>query len=150
MEVGPDGRLVIDKVQSKRLAVAGRGLVLVPTVFGDPHVYVADEPGRPVVVHYPFPAPSRAADQRLTWRRLSVLAHPARLEICRAIAIEPRSAREIARLWRFTEAAVTKHLSVLRAAGLVRAERAGHFVRYSLDASVIELLGADLLEVLRR
>jgi len=150
VDVAPDGRIVIDKVQSKRLATAGRGLVLVPTVFGDPHVYVADEPDRPVVVHYPFPAPSQAADRRSTWQRLSVLANPARLEVCRAIAVEPRSAREIARHWRFTEAAVTKHLSKLRAAGLVRAERAGHFVRYSLDTEAIEALGGDLLEVLRR
>ncbi|GAA2069826.1 ArsR/SmtB family transcription factor [Actinomadura alba] len=150
VDVAPDGRIVIDKVQSKRLATARRGLVLVPTVFGDPHVYVADEPDRPVVVHYPFPAPSRAADRRSTWQRLSVLANPARLEVCRAIAVEPRSAREIARHWRFTEAAVTKHLSKLRAAGLVRTERAGHFVRYSLDTEAIEMLGGDLLEVLRR
>jgi DNA-binding transcriptional ArsR family regulator len=45
---------------------------------------------------------------------------------------------------------VTRHLSVLRDAGLVRAERAGHFVRYSLDAAALEALGADLLDVLRR
>jgi DNA-binding transcriptional ArsR family regulator len=150
VQVRPDGRIVIDKVQSKRLAVAGRGLVLVPTILGSPHVYVADEPARPVVVHYPIPVPPRTADQRLTLRRLTVLAHPARLEVCRAIAVEPRSALEIARLWRFAESTVTKHLSVLRAAGLVRSERAQHFVRYSLDTSVIEALGADLTEVLRR
>ena len=148
--VGEDGRVTVDKVQSKSLAVSERGLVLVPTVFGTPHVYVADEAGRPVVVHYPFPPPERTADRRLTLRRLDVLAHPARLEVCRAIAVEPRSAREIARLWRLDETAVTKHLSALRLAGLVRAERAGHFVRYSLEASAIETIGADLLDVLRR
>ncbi|MEU8113928.1 DUF5937 family protein [Micromonospora sp. NPDC048947] len=148
--IGEDGRVTIDKVQSKSLAVSERGLVLVPTVFGAPHVYVADETGRPVVVHYPFPPPERAADRRLTLRRLDVLAHPARLEVCRAIAVEPRSAREIARLWRLDETTVTKHLSALRVAGLVRAERAGHFVRYSLEASAIQTIGADLLDVLRR
>ncbi|MGN9908872.1 DUF5937 family protein [Phytohabitans sp. LJ34] len=144
------GRLVVDKFQNKTVPVAGRGLVLVPTRFGGQHLYVADEPDRPVVVHYPVPVPPRAADRRLTVRRLGALAHPARLEVCRAIAVEPRSAREIARLWRFTESAVTKHLSVLRAADLVRAERVGHFVRYSLNDSAIQALGADLLEALRR
>jgi DNA-binding transcriptional ArsR family regulator len=143
-------RIVIDKVQSKRVDVAARGLVLVPTAFGAPHVYVADEPGRPVVVHYPLPAPDRAADSRLTMRRLAALAHPARLEVCRAIAVEPRSAREIARLWGLAEPAVTKHLSVLRAAGLVRSERVGHFVRYTVDDAAIGVLGTDLLDVLRR
>jgi DNA-binding transcriptional ArsR family regulator len=145
-----EDRLVIDKVQNKRLRVAGRGLVLTPTVIGSVHVYVADEPGRPVVVHYPLPAPARAADSRLTLRRFLVLAHPARLEVCRAVAVEPRSAREIARLWGFSESAVTKHLSVLRSVGLVHAERAGHYVRYALDDAVVAALGADLLDVLRR
>ncbi|MGY0232210.1 DUF5937 family protein [Longispora urticae] len=143
-------RLVIDKIQNKRLVAAGRGLVLLPTVLGGPHVYVADEPGRPVVLHYPVPAPPAAADSRATLRRLTALAHPARLEICRAIAVEPRSAREIALLWGMAEPAVTKHLSALRSAGLVRTERAGHFLRYALNDTDIAGLGADLLEVLRR
>jgi DNA-binding transcriptional ArsR family regulator len=150
LDVGPDGRLVIDKVQSKRMMADGRGLMVVPTTFGGGHLYVADEPARPVVIHYPLPVPLAAAGQRLTLRRLAVLADPARLEVCRAIAIEPRSAREIARLWRFSESAVTKHLSVLRAAGLVKTERAGHFVRYSLDASAVAAVGGDLLQVLCR
>ena len=144
------GRLVIDKVQSKRLSAAGRGLVLTPTRLGGTHIYVADEPGRPVVVHYPLPAPRRAADGHATLRRFAALAHPVRLEVCRAIAVEPRSAKEIARLWRLSDTTVTKHLRALRAAGLVRVERAGHFVRYSLHADAVETLGADLLEVLRR
>jgi DNA-binding transcriptional ArsR family regulator len=148
--VGTDGRMVIDKVRSTAVKVADRGLVVVPTILGSPHVYVCDEPDRPVVVHYPFPVPAHAVDRRLTLRRFEILGHPARLEICRAIATEPRSAREIARLWRFSESAVTKHLSVLRAAGLVRAERSGHFVRYALEDSTVAALGADLLEVLRR
>jgi DNA-binding transcriptional ArsR family regulator len=140
----------VDKMQSKRLDVAGRGLLLVPSTYAEPHIYVADEPGRPVVVHYPVPMVSRSADSRFVQRALTVLAHPARLEICRAIAVEPRSAHEIARLWRFSESTVTKHLSALRAAGLVTSDRVGRFVRYSLNGSAIEALGTDLLEVLRR
>lgn len=143
-------RIVVDKVQNKRLQVAGRGLVLTPTDVGSVHLYVTDEPGRPVVVHYPLRSPERAAGTRATLRRMLALAHPARLEVCRAIAVEPRSAREIARLWGFSESAVTKHLSVLRAAGLVRTERAGHYVRYALDDAEIAVLGSDLLDVLRR
>jgi DNA-binding transcriptional ArsR family regulator len=145
-----ENRLLIDKVQSKRLSAAGRGLVVVPTVTGSPHVYVADEPGRPIILHYPIPAPPCAADSRRTLRRLHALANPARLEIARAIAIEPRSAREIARLWQFAETSVTKHLAVLRAAGLVHQERVGHFVRYRLDDAAVASVGSDLIEVLCR
>jgi DNA-binding transcriptional ArsR family regulator len=144
------GRLVVDKVRSKRVSAAGRGLVLTPTLFAGPHVYVADEPGRPVVVHYPATPPTHAADRRATLRQLTVLAHPVRLEVCRAIAVEPRSAHEIARLWHLSDTTVTKHLIALRDAGLVETRRTGRFVRYSLHAAAVEQLGADLLEVLRR
>jgi DNA-binding transcriptional ArsR family regulator len=144
------GRLVVDKVQSKRVSAAGRGLVLTPTLFAGPHVYVADEPGRPVVVHYPATPPAHAADRRVTLRQLTVLAHPVRLEVCRAIAVEPRSAHEIARLWHLSDTTVTKHLVALRDAGLVETRRTGRFVRYSLHAAAVERLGTDLLEVLRR
>jgi len=150
LDASPDGRIIIDKVQSKALPAAERGLMLVPSTFGGGHLYVTDEPGRPVVIHYPVPVPPDAASRRRTLSRLTALAHPGRLEVCRAIAVEPRSAREIARLWRLSEPTVTKHLSALRAAGLVKAERAGHFVRYSLDEAAVSAVGGDLVEILRR
>jgi DNA-binding transcriptional ArsR family regulator len=54
-----------------------------------------------------------------------------------------------------TQSAVSQHLRVLRQAGLVRGERRGHFVHYSLDqgglkqhkARLRETLGEDFVAV---
>jgi DNA-binding transcriptional ArsR family regulator len=47
-----------------------------------------------------------------------------------------------------TQSAVSQHLRVLRQAGLVRGERRGHFVHYSLDRDRLEQYKARLLEAL--
>ncbi len=47
-----------------------------------------------------------------------------------------------------TQSAVSQHLRVLRQAGLVRGERRGHFVHYSLDRGGLERYKARLLQTL--
>ena len=47
-----------------------------------------------------------------------------------------------------TQSAVSQHLRVLRQAGLVRGERRGHFVHYSLDGDGLEQYKAKLRETL--
>ncbi len=47
-----------------------------------------------------------------------------------------------------SQSAVSQHLRVLRQTGLVRGERRGHFVHYSLDQGVLEQYRAKLLETL--
>ncbi len=47
-----------------------------------------------------------------------------------------------------TQSAVSQHLRVLRQAGLVRGERRGHFVHYSLDRDELEQYKARLREIL--
>lgn len=47
-----------------------------------------------------------------------------------------------------TQSAVSQHLRVLRQAGLVRGERRGHFVHYSLDRDRLERYKTTLRETL--
>jgi DNA-binding transcriptional ArsR family regulator len=47
-----------------------------------------------------------------------------------------------------TQSAVSQHLRVLRQSGLVRGERRGHFVHYSLDRDRLEQHNARLRETL--
>ena len=47
-----------------------------------------------------------------------------------------------------TQSAVSQHLRVLRQAGLVRGERRGHFVHYSLDQDRLEQYKAQMRETL--
>jgi len=47
-----------------------------------------------------------------------------------------------------SQSAVSQHLRVLRQVGLVRGERRGYFVHYSLDQQALEQYKARLLETL--
>jgi ArsR family transcriptional regulator len=63
---------------------------------------------------------------------LKVLASPRRLEILHVLATEPMEVGRIAALLGATQPNVSQHLAVMRAAGVVEAERDGREVRYRL------------------
>lgn len=69
---------------------------------------------------------------------LRALADPIRREILNLLKEGRMSAGEISDHFDVTDAAVSRHLSVLREADLVRDERVGKFVYYDLNASVLE------------
>lgn len=64
------------------------------------------------------------------------LADPTRRAVLRAVAEDgPLTATELAQRLPVTRQAVAKHLDVLADAGLVRRQRTGRDVRFSLDAA---------------
>jgi DNA-binding transcriptional ArsR family regulator len=79
----------------------------------------------------------------------SALADPTRILILYALSQKPRNVSDLASEVGISQPAASRHLKVLRDRGLVRAERQGPSVEYSLtDLRLIEAL--DLLrEVLR-
>lgn len=73
---------------------------------------------------------------------LRTLASPRRLEILHALAEGPREVSRLAATIRASQPNVSQHLAVLRAAGLVEAERDGREVRYRLvDGDVMVACG---------
>lgn len=81
---------------------------------------------------------------------LKVLASPRRLEILHRLADGPREVGRLAAELGLSQPNVSQHLSVMRAAGVVEAERDGREVRYRLtDPDVIR--ACDVMrEVLAR
>ncbi|MFI7416363.1 DUF5937 family protein [Nonomuraea sp. NPDC049684] len=151
VELAPAGVAVrIAKIQAARHDVSRRGLVVAPSTFIRPHLYVADVPGRPLLVLHPVDAGLPVPSAAVVRRRLEALAHQGRLEVARAIATEPRTAGEIAMLWNVDPTQVNRHLRALAAAGLATTARQGRFVRYRLAAGVLEELGKDVLSLLVR
>lgn len=144
--------LSIAKVQNRRYALDDRGVICVPSAFIDPHLYLADAPGRPLVVIYAAEAGRResAPTVKELTRRLDATSSAGRLEVARAIATEPRTAGEIAELWNMDATLVTRHLRTLAAAGLATTTRRGRFVQYALDRVAVARLGDDLLALLLR
>lgn len=71
-------------------------------------------------------------------RKLAALAAPDRLRIISLLRDGPRTVSEIADLMKEPVVNVSHHLTVLRNARLVRCERVGRFMRYSLPPSVFQ------------
>ena len=69
---------------------------------------------------------------------LQALADPTRREILNLLKKGPLSAGEISAQFNMTAPSVSRHLSVLKAAGLIRDTRKGQFIIYELNASVLE------------
>lgn len=105
--------------------VDGHGLVLCPSIFTWPHVLTAARPtGGPAGLRYP------ARGAGTLWERPAPPPHDgitALLGRTRALLLasldEPRSTPELAATLKVTPGAVSQHLNVLRAAGLVASER---------------------------
>lgn len=152
VRVDPErGVLTLDKLQDIT-ADARAGITLIPSVFGGPHltlVYAAN--WRPVLQ---YPRPDRG--QRPVLRvdeldaRLTALAHPLRLRLCRTLARGPHTTGELAEFWALTPPEVSRHLGVLKAAGLLLSERHGRYVTYRLDLDACAGLGLQLIDTIRR
>ena len=69
---------------------------------------------------------------------IKALSDPSRREILELLKSGRLSAGEIAEKFPVSGAAISKHLSVLRDADLIRDTREGKFIFYELNTSVLE------------
>ena len=69
---------------------------------------------------------------------MKALADPIRRDILEMLKAGRRSAGEIADSFPVTAASISRHLSVLKEADLIRDCREGKFIFYELNASVLE------------
>ncbi len=75
---------------------------------------------------------------------LAALSDPTRRQILNMLKSGRRSAGEIANAFPISGAAVSRHLSVLKQADLVRDAREGKFIYYEVNLSVLQELLAWL------
>lgn len=69
---------------------------------------------------------------------LRALADPTRREILTLLRASPLTAGQISERFPVSAAAISRHLSVLKEADLVRDQREGKYIYYELNASVLE------------
>ena len=69
---------------------------------------------------------------------LKALADPTRREILELLKAGRLSAGEIVEHFSVTGASISRHLSILKDADLIRDAREGKFIYYDLNASVLE------------
>jgi DNA-binding transcriptional ArsR family regulator len=144
--------IVVDKLQDKAIAAHGTGVTCIPSVFGRPHLVVIHAPGWRPVVQYPVaePSPSEPVPMETVTRRLEALAHPVRLRLLRTLARGPHTTGELAHAWELSPPEVSRHLAVLRRAGLLTPRRHGRYVHYTLNLPEVTTLGTDLLAAVLR
>lgn len=151
--LAPDGDcIIVDKLQDKATSAHGTGVTFIPSVFGRPHLVAVHAPGWQPVVQYPVaePGPSEPVSLETVTLRLEALAHPVRLRLLRTLARGPHTTRELAHAWDLSPPEVSRHLAVLRRAGLLTTRRHGRYVRYALNATDLTALGPDLLAAVLR
>ena len=78
------------------------------------------------------------------------LADPTRREILRILSGGERTAGELVERFEISQPAVSRHLAVLRQAGLVTAVRDGQTVVYALDTTVFQDLVRAVIDLTAR
>ncbi|WP_346838134.1 autorepressor SdpR family transcription factor [Microbulbifer sp. SAOS-129_SWC] len=78
------------------------------------------------------------------------LSDPTRREILRRLRAGSMSAGDIAAQFDITRASLSHHFNVLKAAELVRSERRGQQIYYSLNTSVFEDVAALMFDLFGR
>ena len=71
-------------------------------------------------------------------KTMKALSDPVRREILALLKDGRMAAGDIAGRFSITDAAISRHLSVLKEADLIRDAREGKFIYYDLNASVLE------------
>ncbi|MFE9101668.1 DUF5937 family protein [Actinomadura geliboluensis] len=125
------GTLTVDRRWTFRGELAGRGMLLVPSAFVWPHVSVMMPPYQPMLSYPPRGVATLWETGRPDERRdaLAALIGRRRAELLAALA-RPAATTDLARRLGVTPGAVSQHLGVLRACGLVTGHRMGRRVLY--------------------
>ncbi|MFM9696783.1 DUF5937 family protein [Streptomyces europaeiscabiei] len=145
-------RIVVDKLVEGRTHTGDGGLLLVPTSLGRPHLTVLHRFGWQPVIQYPVSAAEPAAPLSVEQLalRMTALSHPVRMRLCRNLARSANTTGELAQMLGMTPPEISRHLSVLKKAGLLTTRRRGRYVLHQLDVTVVARLGSDFLEGLLR
>lgn len=134
-------RLVSDDGLATAIDLAGRGLPLLPSVFADRCVLLTSNQQAPPIAVYPARAvgtlwerqsgSTRELDKLLGRSRAAILAH----------TVSPSTTTQLAARTSLSLGAVSQHLTVLRAAGLVSSHRYRHEVNYTATELGVALMG---------
>lgn len=155
-ELLPEGRwdpdtssVVIAKDWDATCDIAERGgMLFVPTVYGWPCVIMDLAPPWPASVFFPLrdlrtPEVPHATDHEVV-AGFRAMGDETRLQIARLVAENPRSTKELAELLSLSDSAISRHLKILEAAGIVAGHRDGYFVLYRLVPERLDVLGRAL------
>ena len=138
------GALELDKTYEAVIEPAGRGITLVPCVFAWPRVEVLVQPGyRPTLAYGPRGVAKlwSSSSSAPNGTALEAALGSVRASVLKSLSPMPTTTTELAHQLRLSPAAVSAHLSRLKAAELVEPHRSGKRVYYRLSCAGESLLG---------
>lgn len=94
--------------------------------------------------------PQQMLVAKMLAEKLSTIAHPLRIRIIEALGARNSDVNSLAEKLKIRQSTLSQHLSLLRANGIVEAQREGRTVRYSLSNPWLAtwlLDGCKLLEM---
>jgi DNA-binding transcriptional ArsR family regulator len=145
------GELVFHKYREFRFVVSGlQRITCIPSTFSAPHLMVGYDDRQVwiyVNVALPVLTPERVPPGLLLVAK--ALADESRLLIYRAVLKRPNYTQELAQVLGLAEPTVSRHLKVLKAAGLVRSRKEGAVVLYAGVLEPVNRLPALMLEFMR-
>jgi len=137
------GELIFHKYRDFRYAVVELDrITCIPSTFAAPHLMIGNV-GRDLIIFVNVstaaaPQPARVPPDLLA--ALKALADETRLAIFKAVVKQPRYTQELATNMGLAEPTVSRHLKMLREAGLVSSEKQGGFVYYRADLHRMDAL----------
>jgi DNA-binding transcriptional ArsR family regulator len=81
---------------------------------------------------------------------MTALSHPVRMRLCRSLARSAFTTGELTQVHGMTAPEISRHLGVLKKAGLITTRRRGRYVLHQLDVTMVARLGSDFLEGILR
>ncbi len=140
LTAGPLGRLTEFQEMAERAAAEGR-LVLSPGYFAGKYLVLDLESCLFVSsgVREMAPAALRAMSQDLA-KRLKAIADPTRLAVLRELGVHEATVTDLAKRLGVSQPTMSAHMAVLRDAELVRSDRLGSRVAYSIDRDRLQKL----------
>jgi DNA-binding transcriptional ArsR family regulator len=139
------GVLELDKTHEALIEPAGRGITLVPCVFAWPRVMVLTEPGyQPTLAYGPSGVAklwSSSSSSVPNGTALEAALGAGRAYVLKSLSPMPTTTTELANQLRLSPAAVSAHLTRLKAAELIEPHRSGRKVFYRLSGAGESLLG---------
>lgn len=131
-------QLVFRRPYEAFLSATDAPLALTPSLYTWPHVMLSVQPTEPVALVYPAATSEDPRPPAEVTRAVQLLADETRLAILRLLTRQPRSTQELSTLLYLSEAAVSRHLTQLAAAGIVDGRRDGYYVVYEVRDGAVE------------
>ncbi len=127
------GTISVRSVETRTVRLEGSGVILMPTIFGSPHVSViADPPWQPTII---YPARGVGAVWHApgipTIDTLRRLLGSGRAEVLLAVVARVPTTEAISETIALSPSTVSEHLGVLYLSGLITKRRRAHTVHYT-------------------